>query len=308
MKVRAAVIGVGYLGTLHAEKYASLEGVDLVAVVDLDEKKARELAQRLGTRVEASADALLGRVDCVTIATPTPAHFETARVFLEAGVDALVEKPITATSAEGRALVELADARGRILQVGHLERFNPAVRAMLALIDKPRFIECDRLAPFGERGTDVDVVRDLMIHDLDVILSCVPGEVERIEAVGIPVLSSNVDIANARLRFAGGCIANLTASRVALKRERKIRLFQADTYVSVDYMERRVRICRREDAGGRAEISIEQREFNEADALRDEVESFVASVRTRRPPLVDGRSGLKALELAERINGCMETS
>jgi predicted dehydrogenase len=307
VSVRAAVIGVGYLGTLHAEKYASLEGVELVAVVDLDRAKAETLATRLGTRVEPEVQGLVGRVDCVTIATPTPVHFDAARFFLESGIDVLVEKPITATSAEGRALVDLAAARGRILQVGHLERFNPAVRAMLGVIDRPRFIECDRLAPFGERGTDVDVVRDLMIHDLDVILSCVPGDVERIEAVGIPVLSSNVDIANARLRFAGGCIANVTASRVALKRERKIRLFQTDTYVSVDYMERRVRVCRRRDVDGRAEITVEQQEFNEADALRDEVESFVASVRSRNAPVVDGRSGLRALELAERINGCMET-
>jgi predicted dehydrogenase len=307
VSVRAAVIGVGYLGTLHAEKYASLEGVELVAVVDLDRVKAETLATRLGTRVEPEVQGLVGRVDCVTIATPTPVHFDAARFFLESGIDVLVEKPITATSAEGRALVDLAAARGRILQVGHLERFNPAVRAMLGVIDRPRFIECDRLAPFGERGTDVDVVRDLMIHDLDVILSCVPGDVERIEAVGIPVLSSNVDIANARLRFAGGCIANVTASRVALKRERKIRLFQTDTYVSVDYMERRVRVCRRRDVDGRAEITVEQQEFNEADALRDEVESFVASVRSRNAPVVDGRSGLRALELAERINGCMET-
>ena len=307
MSVRAAVIGVGYLGTLHAEKYASLEGVELVAVVDLDRAKAETLATRLGTRLEPEVQGLVGRVDCVTIATPTPVHFDAARFFLESDIDVLVEKPITATSAEGRALVDLAAARGRILQVGHLERFNPAVRAMLGVIDRPRFIECDRLAPFGERGTDVDVVRDLMIHDLDVILSCVPGDVERIEAVGIPVLSSNVDIANARLRFAGGCIANVTASRVALKRERKIRLFQTDTYVSVDYMERRVRVCRRRDVDGRAEITVEQQEFNEADALRDEVESFVASVRSRSAPVVDGRSGLRALELAERINGCMET-
>lgn len=307
MSVRAAVIGVGYLGTLHAEKYASLEGVELVAVVDLDRAKAETLATRLGTRLEPEVQGLVGRVDCVTIATPTPVHFDAARFFLESDIDVLVEKPITATSAEGRALVDLAAARGRILQVGHLERFNPAVRAMLGVIDRPRFIECDRLAPFGERGTDVDVVRDLMIHDLDVILSCVPGDVERIEAVGIPVLSSNVDIANARLRFAGGCIANVTASRVALKRERKIRLFQTDTYVSVDYMERRVRVCRRRDVDGRAEITVEQQEFNEADALRDEVESFVASVRNRNAPVVDGRSGLRALELAERINGCMET-
>lgn len=308
MTVRAAVVGVGYLGTLHAEKYAALQGVDLVAVVDLDAEKAGELATRLGTRVEADARQLIGQVDCVTIATPTPAHFEVARAFLAAGVDALVEKPITATSAEGRELVRLADDGGRILQVGHLERFNPAVRAMLDLIARPRFIECGRLAPFGERGTDVDVVRDLMIHDLDVILSSVRRPVERIEAVGVPVLSSTVDIANARLRFAGGCIANVTASRVALKRERKIRLFQSDTYVSVDYMDRRVRVCRRQEVEGRAEITIEQQEFNEADALRDEVESFVESVRTRRPPLVDGRSGLEALELAESIIGCMETA
>jgi predicted dehydrogenase len=177
---------------------------------------------------------------------------------------------------------------------------------MMNLVTRPRFIEADRLAPFGERGTDVDVVRDLMIHDLDVVLSCVKGPLERIEAVGIPVLSATVDIANARLRFGGGCIATPTASRVALKRERKIRIFQADTYVSVDYMERRVRVCRKQDNEVRAEITIEQQEFDEADALRDEVESFVESVRTRRPALVDGRSGLKALELAERINACME--
>jgi len=307
MSVRAAVVGVGYLGTLHAEKYAALADVDLVALVDLDRDKAAALAQKLGTEVESDPAALLGRIDCVTIATPTPAHYDTAKLFLEAGVDTLVEKPITATSAEGLALVELAERSGRILQVGHLERFNPAVRAMLSVINRPRFVECDRLSPFGERGTDVDVVRDLMIHDLDVILACVAGPLERIEAVGIPVLSTNVDIANARLRFGGGCIANLTASRVALKRERKIRLFQADTYVSVDYIERRIRICRKLDIEGRPEITVEQQEFDEADALRDEVASFAESVRTRRPVVVDGRSGLKALQLAERINGCMET-
>src|SRR5262249_39259526 len=164
MSVRAAVIGVGYLGTLHAEKYAALDGVDLVAIVDLDRDRAGILADRLGTRVELDPAALLGRIDCATIATPTPAHYAAARMLLGAGVDVLVEKPITATSAEGRALVDLAEQRRRILQVGHLERFNPAVRAMLGLIERPRFVECDRLAPFGERGTDVDVVRDLMIH------------------------------------------------------------------------------------------------------------------------------------------------
>lgn len=307
MSVRAAVIGVGYLGTLHAEKYASLASVDLVGLVDLDRDKAGALASRLGTKIDRTHENLLGRVDCVTIATPTPAHYEVARFFLENGVDVLVEKPITLTSAEGRELVELAEARGRILQVGHLERFNPAVRAMLAMIDRPRFIECERISIFGERGTDVDVVRDLMIHDLDVILSCVAAPLERVEAVGIPVLSSNIDIANARLRFAGGCTANVTASRVAAKRERKIRLFQSDTYVSVDYIERQVRIYRKEMVDGRPTISADEQRFDEADALRDEVESFVESVHSRRPPIVDGRSGLEALELAEKIIACMET-
>lgn len=307
MKIRAAVVGVGYLGTFHAEKYAALPDVDLVAVVDVDQDRARAVAGRLGTSAEREFESLFGRIDCVTVSTPTPSHYAMARTFLERGVDVLVEKPIAATSAEGRGLVQLAERNGRILQVGHLERFNPAVRAMLALIEKPRFIECGRLAPFGERGTDVDVVRDLMIHDLDVILGCVGAPIERLEAVGVPVLSERVDIANVRLRFRGGCIANVTASRVALKRERKIRLFQADTYLSVDYGEHRVRICRRLVVDGQPEISVEEKEFHESDALRDEVESFVASVRTREPPVVDGHQALQALELAERINACMET-
>lgn len=307
MKLRAATVGVGYLGTFHAEKYASRGDVDLVAVADVDTARADTVAQRLGTVAVADYRSLIGRVDCVTIATPTPLHFSMAREFLENGVDVLVEKPITATVAEARMLVEVAERRGRVLQVGHLERFNPAVRAMLALIERPRFIECDRLAPFGERGTDIDVVRDLMIHDLDVILDCVRAPLERVEAVGVSVLSDQVDIANVRLRFGGGCVANVTASRVALKRERKIRLFQADTYLSVDYGERRVRICRRRTVGGRAEIAVEEQAFHEADALRDEVESFVAAVRSRSAPVVDGRTALRALELAERINGCMET-
>src|SRR6185436_4539265 len=234
-EVRAAVIGVGYLGSFHAEKYASLPGVRLVGVVDADGERAEAIGKRLGAPAFPNYRALLGQVDCASIAVPTAAHFAIARELLEREVDVLVEKPIAATAAEGRHLVELAAARGRILQVGHLERFNPAIRSLAGILTRPRFIECHRLAPFVERGTDVDVILDLMIHDLDVILSIVDAPIERIEAVGVPVISETVDIANARLRFADGAIANVTASRVALKRERKIRFFQSDAYVSVDY-------------------------------------------------------------------------
>jgi predicted dehydrogenase len=306
--LRAAVIGAGYVGTFHAEKYAARDDVQLVAVVDTDLERARALATRLGVEATADVRAIIGRIDCATVATPTPAHFALARELLTRGIDVLVEKPMTVTAADGRKLVALAEENGRILQVGHLERFNPAVRAMLSVIVEPRFIECDRLAPFGERGTEVDVVRDLMIHDLDVILSFVDAPVERIEAVGVPVLSDQIDIANVRLRFANRCIANVTASRVALKRERKIRLFQSDTYVSVDYGERRVRVCRRHLVDGQPAISVEEQAFSEADALRDEVDSFVLAVRTRSAPLVDGRTALKAVELAERIHAEMETA
>ena len=196
-----------------------------------------------------------------------------------------------------------------MLQVGHLERFNPAIRALGPILTQPRYIECHRLAPFVERGTDVDVILDLMIHDLDVILSLVPAEVQNIEAVGVPVLTETTDIANARLRFVNGCIANITASRVALKRERKIRIFQADTYVSVDYGEKHVRICRRQAAAdGMPTISVEERTLGESDALFDEIEHFVGAVRTRQRPLVDGRTALRALEVADRIRANLETA
>ena len=223
-QLRAAVVGVGYLGAFHAEKYANLEGVELVGVADVRSERAQEIAQRLGTRALADYRQLLGQVDCVSVAVPTDAHYDVARDLLEHDVDVLLEKPMTETVAEGKALVDLAADKGRILQIGHLERFNPAIRALSNVLTSPRFIECHRLAPFTERGTEVDVILDLMIHDLDVILSVVDAPLERVEGVGVPVLSETVDIANVRLRFAGGIIANITSSRVALKRERKIRL------------------------------------------------------------------------------------
>jgi predicted dehydrogenase len=309
-RIRAAVVGVGYLGAFHAEKYANLPGVELVGVVDLDPVRAAAIGRKVGAPVFERVEALFDRVDCASIAVPTPEHFAVAAALLERGIDVLVEKPITATVEEGRRLVELAAARGRILQVGHLERFNPAIRSLGGVLTRPRFIECHRLAPFTERGTEVDVILDLMIHDLDVILSVVDAPLERVEAVGVPVLSESADIANARLRFAGGTIANVTASRVATKRERKIRFFQADTYVSVDYGDRTIRIYRRVPGqdGALPTIDASEQHFSDADPLFDEIEAFVESVRSRRPPLVDGVTAVRAMEVAERIRTALETA
>ncbi len=309
-RVRAAVVGVGYLGAFHAQKYASLDGVDLVAVVDSDLDRAQKVARDVGTVAFPTVSSLRGKVDCVSLAVPTTAHHAIGIELLAAGIDLLVEKPITPTAAEGRALVELAEQRGLILQVGHLERFNPAIRSLSGVISQPRFIECHRLAPFVQRGTEVDVILDLMIHDLDIILSVVDSDVVSTETVGVPVISEEVDIANARLRFACGTIANVTASRVALKKERKIRFFQSDTYVSVDYGERQIRICRRKASGAPGalpEIDIEETNFGDADPLFDEVEAFVGAVRSREKPLVDGATAVRVLELAERLRNGMET-
>jgi predicted dehydrogenase len=309
-RVRAGVVGVGYLGAFHAEKYASLDGVQLIGVVDANRQRAEEVGARVGAPALIDYRELLGRVECVSLAVPTPAHYPLAADLLAHGVDVLVEKPIAETAAQGRRLADLAAERRRILQVGHLERFNPAIRSLAGVLTRPRFIECHRLAPFTERGTDVDVIRDLMIHDLDVILSVVSEPIERVEAVGVPVLSETVDIANVRLRFRGGTIANITASRVALKRERKIRFFQADTYVSVDYGDRSIRICRRLPAlgDGLPTIDVSEETFTDADPLFDEIEAFVHSVRTRERPLVDGETALRALEAAERIAASLESA
>jgi predicted dehydrogenase len=301
-------VGVGYLGRFHAEKYAAHPGAELVAVVDADAGRAGAIASPLGAAALADHRALIGRVDCASVAVPTNRHHDVARDLLDAGIDVLVEKPLTTTVEEAKALVELAVRGGRILQAGHLERFNPAVLALDGLVTQPRFIECHRLAPFTERGTDVDVVLDLMIHDLDVILSMVPSALRSVEAVGVPVLTNSVDIANARLRFANGCIANLTASRVSLKRERKLRLFQADAYIALDYGERRVRICRREpEADGQASLVLEEREVPDGDALALEIDAFLRAVRERETPVVTGWDGLRTLEVVHVIRESLAT-
>jgi predicted dehydrogenase len=306
--LRAAVVGVGHLGQYHAEKYARHPRAELVGVVDIDPERCEAVAQRLGVRAFARYEELIDQVHCVSIAVPTQQHYRIARDFLDRDVDVLVEKPLTATLDEGKGLVELAVRRECVLQVGHLERFNPAIRSLAGILASPRFIECHRLAPFGERGTDVDVVLDLMIHDLDVILSMVPSSVRAVEAVGVPVLSASVDIANARLRFANGCIANVTASRVSAKRERKIRIFQPDAYIAVDYDQRRVRVCRRVDDGGPGpSLSFEEHEVVGGDALADEIDAFLVAVAERQTPVVSGWDGLKALEVAHTILESMAT-
>lgn len=307
--LRAGVVGVGYLGRFHAQKYAGLDGVHLVGVADTDAARAREVARECGTEAQTDYRALFAGVDCVSIAVPTQWHRTVAEDFLRRGVDVLVEKPLAATGAAGRRLVKVAREHGRILQVGHLERFNPALRSLAGILTAPRFIECQRVAPFIERGTDVDVVRDLMIHDLDVILSLVRGPVVSREAFGVPVLTDEPDIANVRLRFASGCVANVTASRVALKRERKMRVFQPDTYLVVDYGAQKIRICRRapaSDGTSLPRISVEERNVGGEDALEEEIRAFVRAVRDRSAPLVSGGDGLQALEEAERIVACLE--
>lgn len=307
-RMRAAVVGVGYLGRFHAEKYKAHAAADLVAVVDTDGDRARAVARDLGVAAFTDHRDLIGRVDCASVAVPTHAHHAVAYDLIVGGVDVLVEKPLTTTIEDGKALLEVAVRGGRVLQVGHLERFNPAIRALGDRVTQPRFIECQRLAPFTERGTDVDVVLDLMIHDLDLILNMVPSPLRAVEAVGVPVLTPSVDIANARLRFANGCIANVTASRVSLKRERKLRIFQADAYFSIDFDERRVRICRREPAAdGQPSLTLEDLEVREGDALHEEIDAFLCAVRKRETPPVTGWDGLRALEVAHVIRESVET-
>lgn len=302
-KVPAAVVGVGYAGQFHAEKYAASDKSSLVAVVDIDANRANLVGEKFGATSFTDYRELFGRARCVSIVVPTRLHYQVARDFLSAGIDVLVEKPITATLEEAKELVSLAQEKKLVLQVGHLERFNPAIRKLEGVIREPKFVECHRLAPFVERGTDVDVVLDLMIHDIDVIASLVDASIESVEAVGVPVLTDKPDIANARIRFSNGCIANITSSRVSMKRERKIRFFQKDAYISIDYDQKRAQIYRKPHEGaGWLDIKGETIEIKEGDALADEVDSFLDSVRTRSRPLVSGEDGLRALEIASVIS------
>jgi len=308
MSLRIAVVGVGHLGRHHARLLSSLPGVQLSAVVDTNRARAEEIAQASGTRALFDARDLVGQVDAVTIAVPTELHRDIAMPFLEAGIGVLVEKPMARSLMEADELIAAAARANVVLAVGHTERFNPAVEAARPLLVDPRFIEVHRLGTFPERSLDIDVVFDLMIHDLDVVLSLVRAEVESIEAVGVPVLTGRVDIANARVRFANGCIANLTASRISRDRVRKIRFFQPAAYLSIDYAAQKIELWRLvKGAGPMPSIEGGELPVTSEEPLKRELADFIDAVSSRRPPLVDGAQGRRALALAQQITDKMTT-
>jgi len=312
--LRAAVIGVGYFGSRHAERLATLPGVRLEHVVDIDRSRAESVAGKVGAKAATDFRATLGGVDIATIAVPTQAHAAVAAALLHAGVHLLIEKPLTTSLAEADQVVAAAAERGLVLRVGHLERFNPALVAVRDRIIAPRFIECHRLAPFKPRGTDVDVVLDIMIHDLDIILSLVNSPVIEVRANGVSVLTGGIDIANARIEFANGCVANVTASRVSAKSMRKLRVFQPDCYLSIDFQDRSVDIARAAPSatgGPIPGIALERAQYPEGDSLEAELAAFVDAVRGRDRPAATGRDARRALELAllvsHRIRGDVVT-
>jgi len=302
-KIRAAVVGVGYLGRFHAQKYRALDDVELVGVCDLDAAAGRAVAENVATRYYPDYRELAGLVDAVTIAASTTAHFALAKFFLEHGVHVLVEKPMTRTSREAAELNELAARRGLKLQVGHVERFNNALLSAREGLTAVRFIECHRLAPFKGRGADVNVILDLMIHDLDVILSLVGAKPVNVSAVGIPVLTDDVDIANARIEFANSAIANVTASRASTSAQRMVRVFQPNQYVAIDFGGGEVRRVTRTGAPseGMAALKSESWNLEKGDALLAETRSFVDAIVEDRPCEVSGEDGYAALALAEQI-------
>jgi len=302
---RMAVVGVGYLGQFHAEKYAALEETNLVAVADVEPSRARRMAENFSCRACASHRELIGKVDAASVVVPTQDHCQVARDLMEAGIHVLVEKPMTATLEEADSLVQLAKANNLVLQVGHLERFNPAVVAAREYVQQPLFVESHRLASFTERGTEVDVILDLMIHDIDIILSLVPFPLEDLRVGGAKILTPHTDIANVRLEFANGCIANVTASRISAKRMRKIRIFQPDSYLSLDYAEREVELFRKlpeKGADGFPEIEYQQLPVADTDPLEEQLRAFAESVCTGTKPMVSGEEGRKALEVATQVS------
>ena len=303
--LKTAVIGVGYLGNFHAQKYAAIPGVELVGVVDNDRKRAADIAATLGTHAYSDHCELIGKVDAVSVVVPTQYHYSVAKDFLAAGVHVLIEKPITVTIEEADELIALAENNGAVFQVGHLERFNPVLVALDGILQAPLFIESVRIAPFKPRGTDVNVVLDLMIHDIEIIQHIVKSPVERVDAIGAPVFTGEEDIANARILFENGCVANVTASRISLKSERKMRIFQRDVYITLDFQNRKILIAQKgsgELFPGVPNVKVDERELGEADALRSEIESFIAAIREGKPPQVSGRDGRMALETALKIN------
>lgn len=300
--LNAVVVGVGALGQHHARIYASHPKTRLAAVVDIDENARNEQASRWGCRGVTCLDEIEEPIDLASVVVPTVAHYAIALQLIGRGVPVMVEKPIAMTVEEGERLVQLAESHGVALQVGHIERFNPAVMALGRYLEKPLFIESHRLGPPTPRVKDVGVVLDLMIHDLDLIMSLVGSEVEFIDAVGVPILTPQEDIANARIRFGSGCTANVTVSRVTPERQRKIRFFQRDTYISLDFLKPELQIYRKiQDSNGAIRIDHECPVLSKDEPLASELGSFIDCVENGKPPLVSGRDGVRALDLAGKI-------
>lgn len=303
MRIRTAVVGVGHLGRFHAQKHKMVDDVELVGVCDANKEQVEKVAKELGVGAFQDAQQLIGKVDAVTIAASTPAHYKLVELFLKNNVHVLVEKPIASTSKEAEQLCALAEKNNLKLQVGHVERFNPAFQSAREKLKKPLFIEVHRLAPFKVRSTEVDVVLDLMIHDLDVILSLMDSEPTTVSAVGTPVLTKKLDICNARVEFKSGAVANLTASRVSQNTQRKFRVFQQDQYLSIDFQGGEVNLLTKTGEWTEGNIPLEHEQFNmeKGDALLEETRSFIEAIRGNEPVQVSGRDGLRALALAEKI-------
>ena len=308
--LRVGVIGVGYLGRIHARIYARLDGVDLVGVVDTDAKVAEAIAKECACPAYTKPEELLGKVDAVSIVVPTVNHFEVAQPFIEQGVHLMMEKPIAPSHEESLRLVELVEQKGILMQVGHLERYNAGVMALAKRVKSPRFIEVHRIGTFVNRATDVDVVTDLMIHDIDIVMSLVNDHIKHIAANGLSVLTDHVDIANARLEFENGAVANVTASRVSNKKLRRIRVFEQDHYYGLNYTDQQLEMvmvdssCDSDDP----KIITKSIAIESKPPLDAELEDFVANVRLQREPMVDGRVGLEALEVAHRVKQAIDDS
>ncbi len=307
-EIRTGVIGVGYLGQHHARIYSNMPGVKLVGVADINKERADEIAKTYSTTPFYDYRDLIGKVDAVSIVVPTVLHHKVAMDFIANDTDILLEKPITTTIDEAEDLIREAEGHSLILQIGHLERFNAAMMALARIIKGPRFIESHRLGPFIDRGTDVSVILDLMIHDIDILLSLVNSEVEDIRAVGVPVLSSDIDIANARIEFKSGCVANVTASRISKEKMRKIRIFQEDAYISLDYQAQELFVYRKAGGDGleKPKIAMEKIEVEKGEPLQAELTTFIDSVRSRTRPLVSGHEGKEALKVALKVLGAIK--
>ena len=302
-KIKCAVVGVGYLGRFHAQKYKLIEDAELVGVCDSSAERAKVVAEELGVTAFSDYKSLLGKVEAVTVASTTRTHYEVAKFFLENGVHVNVEKPMTVTLEEAADLVEIARVKNLKLQVGHVERFNPALSAAKEKLTRPLFIECHRFAPFKPRGVDVDVVLDLMIHDIDVILSLVKSPIKSVMAVGTPVLTKYVDIANARIEFESGTVANVSASRVSQKATRKFRVFQPDQYLSIDFGTGELNLTAKKGEWKDDEIPLDFESWNleKGDALLLETQAFIHSVRTGAPVVVSGEDGMVAMRVAMQV-------